>query len=592
MRYVDGVQRFSSMNNEGDSGSWLARFALAGYLAALVYFVIERSAELAPFDFSLVDFQNSRRLAGVLARMLGEGLAEAGRYVPLGFLLPLSLARPPARLARAFRNTIPSLALGAGLVFGIIGLRWGSPWRLPAPTELVFPAMGCLTGVWLGASWLRGFWARLFVLPKLAAAAVLALAGLAAALYLATENEALQFVPARVESSEKRALVELFRNPGSTGGARRERTLELTQRHVDTLLAWAFSLGGPEKKGKIRLEEGSATVQASLGVPLGGDRRRYLNLILTARSAVDRGTLRFRMERFVLGGFEAPPILLATLSPLVEKTVSRDPRLGPVLGAVDHVRIDPGALTIRYARGKMPPELLPYLVIETRTAPEVLEATRDQIAFLTSLVPGLPAGDRRLASCLEAAFRLARDRSREGGAVEQNKAAVFALGILMGHPRLRYFVGPFGDSRSIWRAYRALRPATLRGRKDWAQHFLVSAGLSVSSTETLSDAAGLLKEELDAGEGGSGFSFSDLLADRAGTTFGAVATRDEASARKVQERISAGFVVDDFFPEAADLPEELTDLDLKSQYGGVGGPRYRLLTEDIERRIAACATYR
>jgi hypothetical protein len=112
----------------------------------------------------------------------------------------------------------------------------------------------------------------------------------------------------------------------------------------------------------------------------------------------------------------------------------------------------------------------------------------------------------------------------------------------------------------------------------------------VLSAVAPSDAAGLLKEELDA-EGGSGFSFGDLLADRAGSTFAEVATRDEASARRIQDRLAGGFRVDDFFPEAADLPEGIADAELQSRYGGVGGPLYRETADDVERRVRACPAY-
>ena len=102
----------------------------------------------------------------------------------------------------------------------------------------------------------------------------------------------------------------------------------------------------------------------------------------------------------------------------------------------------------------------------------------------------------------------------------------------------------------------------------------------------------MLKEELDADIGGSGFSFADLLADRAGTTFAESATCSVPSARKMQERIARGFRVDDFFPPAADLPEGIADAELISRYGGVGGKAYLRLMEEIEQRVAACVAYR
>jgi hypothetical protein len=77
------------------------------------------------------------------------------------------------------------------------------------------------------------------------------------------------------------------------------------------------------------------------------------------------------------------------------------------------------------------------------------------------------------------------------------------------------------------------------------------------------------EEELAGG--GSGFSFDDLLADRAGTTFALLATQDNAVARWFQTRPDVGFRVDDFFPEAADLPENIPAGELGARYGDVGG---------------------
>ena len=176
--------------------------------------------------------------------------------------------------------------------------------------------------------------------------------------------------------------------------------------------------------------------------------------------------------------------------------------------------------------------------------------------------------------------------------VMENRAAIFALGVLLGHERIEEFLGevlPDDNSRMPQRMFQRVE---VRDRSDWTKHFCVSAALTLLSDSIVSDAAGLLKEELDADIGGSGFSFGDLLADRAGTTFAICATRDESAARAMQNRIAGGFEVDDFFPPAADLPEGIPDAELQSRYGGVGGEPYLRLIGEIERRIASCAAYR
>jgi hypothetical protein len=240
----------------------------------------------------------------------------------------------------------------------------------------------------------------------------------------------------------------------------------------------------------------------------------------------------------------------------------------------------------------MPPGLIARLV----WGEEASEATRASVYEhadrLLQALESAPEGDSRFGLALETAFAAARERAAlSGQPAQENRDAILALGIVLGHPRLARSVGERLDGDRSSTAVNLFAGTTLRGRADWSRHFAVSAALTVLSAADPSDAAGLLKEELDA-DGGSGFSFGDLLADRAGTTFAVVATQDDESARRVQERLARGFHVDDFFPPAADLPEGLTDAELQKRYGGVQGARYREQTAELERRLARCAAYR
>jgi uncharacterized protein YfiM (DUF2279 family) len=61
----------------------------------------------------------------------------------------------------------------------------------------------------------------------------------------------------------------------------------------------------------------------------------------------------------------------------------------------------------------------------------------------------------------------------------------------------------------------------LLGRYDSAQHFVISAALAAWAGEPAANAIGVYKE-IDDSRRGSGFSFADLAADRAGTRFGEV----------------------------------------------------------------------
>lgn len=208
---------------------------------------------------------------------------------------------------------------------------------------------------------------------------------------------------------------------------------------------------------------------------------------------------------------------------------------------------------------------------------------------LVELAPKLPADDKRFEAFVQAAFRLARERSAAGDPVLENRAALVALGALLGDSRISGFQRSVVDDAQRTAAARVAGQVTIRGRRDWTQHFCVSAAITATSNEAASNQVGLMKERMDMRPGGSGFSFADLAADRAGTRLAVAATRDQGAARAMQVRLAGKFALDDLFPRADDLPEGLSEAELKSRYGGVGGAGYKELMADIERRLDRCA---
>ena len=140
---------------------------------------------------------------------------------------------------------------------------------------------------------------------------------------------------------------------------------------------------------------------------------------------------------------------------------------------------------------------------------------------------------------------------------------------------------------SRWPRARAVT-LTMANREDSAQHFVISAALAAWAGEPAAEAIGLYKE-LDDARHGSGFSFADLAADRAGTRFGELLARQP-------ERIDAllqGRIGDnDLLPSLAGLPEYLAQRELQTRFGGPGSPAFRKVVDEIDRRIAAMPLYR
>jgi hypothetical protein len=508
------------------------------------------------------------------------------RAAPLGLLAVFALPDREGRFARLFRVALPATVVGLVSLYLALAARAG--WSRPGPFELILPAVGVLLGVWAGLAWRRGWWSRLVFLPKLAVLGLLLLLGGLALTVAALEQEPA--IPERppITSAEKRHLVGLFRGkdprkvpPGET------RTLRLSAQELDQLVAWAASVG-LQARTTVSLAPGGVSGVATAGVPRTG---RWLNVTASTRVGIDQGRISVAEPRLRVGRLTVPPLLLDLLAPFAVAGLQGDRDVRRVLPAVESLRVGSEEAVLTYGRVDMPRGLIARLVWGEDASEALREAVYAQVDRLLEALPKVPEGDARFGAALDTAFTLARDRSVGSSAVEENRAALLGLGIVLGHPRLARAVGEKLDDERADLAERLREHTTLRGRADWTRHFAVSGALTVVSAVTPSDAAGLLKEELDA-DGGSGFSFGDLLADRAGTTFAEVATRDEVRAAAVQARLAGGFRVDEFFPPADGLPEDIQDAELQSRYGGVGGALYRRTADEIERRVSACAAYR
>ena len=133
--------------------------------------------------------------------------------------------------------------------------------------------------------------------------------------------------------------------------------------------------------------------------------------------------------------------------------------------------------------------------------------------------------------------------------------------------------------------------AFLYKRGDLAQHFIGSAALTASVSGQVSAAVGEEKELHDA-RVGSGFSFIDLAADKAGTRFGEMATASPETARKIQEAMLVIKDYSDFMPDPRDLPEHMNEAEFKRRYGSTGSAAYQQVLQQIDERIAAMPIYR
>lgn len=128
---------------------------------------------------------------------------------------------------------------------------------------------------------------------------------------------------------------------------------------------------------------------------------------------------------------------------------------------------------------------------------------------------------------------------------------------------------------------RDLGKPTMRDRRDWAQHFFISAALCEVVGPALAESAGLLKEQLDMRPGGSGFSFADFHADLAGIAFAQGLKQGEPTVEQLARALDIAGVL----PDPTGLREGLTREAFRRDYGSTGDPRFQAELKSIRARL-------
>lgn len=177
-----------------------------------------------------------------------------------------------------------------------------------------------------------------------------------------------------------------------------------------------------------------------------------------------------------------------------------------------------------------------------------------------------------LVSLIAPLFEIAQRRSNKtSNPAAENRAALLALAKYFGGDELGSMLNMNAAAKLTLNA----PPYTIYGRRDLAQHLVLSAGLTLVADEGLAELIGLDKEISDL-MGGKTISAWDLLADKAGVRLAQNATQTAKSARRVQIAIAKASKDTDILP----------DLGADFSYSGD-----RFSTEDIDELATLVELY-
>ena len=401
---------------------------------------------------------------------------------------------------------------------------------------------------------------------------------LVAAVSLALQDRPLVTRPAALGPAQiERAKGILDDNDPRRLKAGARRTVSLSQQDID-LLANYFASRYARGGAQIALRPGVATVVATAELP-ANPAGRFLNV---RASVHDTGALP-RLEDVSIGRLPVPDLLANAVLDRAWAKLQENEDVRAAAAAVKKLGIAENRLDVTFEwRTDLPDRLRTALL--PRAEQERLRPYQARLAELTR------GGDRAAALSLgdlaSGLLRLAGARDGDADAAAENRAALFVLAVYASGKGLASAVPAAAD----W-PRPAARKLTLGGRVDFAQHFAISAALAAGAGGPFADAVGVYKE-VDDSRRGSGFSFADIAADRAGTRFGEAATASTTSARKVQALARAGLRESDVMVAARDLPEAMPEAEFKRRFGGVDAPAYNRMIAEIDGRIAALPAYR
>ena len=370
-------------------------------------------------------------------------------------------------------------------------------------------------------------------------------------------------------------------------------TITLAQKEINGLTALAHR-AIPRAAIDIRLSPNVAVLLASYQLP-GHLGEYFVNL----KASLLPSTNGLELAKVTVGDIELSGETTLSLLSFVLDWYAGAGSTQKVLSSIQQVAINPMFIKVDMA---IDPSL-----VNRADDNSLLAKLRDDLALfgdskavnfyyqtLVTKAQRIPR-DASLADFTQVLFSHAQDPSTQhptASYVEQNQAMLVALALYFGTNKFELFVANIEQlqDKEWYTRYYHRQQVTLAGRNDLQKHFIYSIALQLLSDNQTSDALGEFKEFLDTNRGGSGFSFVDLLADRAGTRLANIATYSEAQAQQVQAMLATASE-QALLPDSARFEEGLTEAGFSKKYQGVGSSAYESKVAELDKQLKTLPLY-
>ena len=412
---------------------------------------------------------------------------------------------------------------------------------------------------------------------------VLSIIAVITAVYFSIEDTALVNVssnPGQDEIQQVRDIIS-SNNPADVVSQKKKK-LAVTQKQINLLLQYGNQRFVNTLRARTILDNNLAYMKLSYQLP-DNPVGRYLNISAMVKI---RYAKYFVIEDLKIGKVPVPDFVTSLIQPyIVDRVRKRYASYYALWKIVKRIDIYQKQMTVHYQLKRS--DLRNIKKVATNVI--INDATKDRIEVyhheMGVILDLLDPGQQTILNLISPLFAFAESRSLiNNQAVEENRIALLTLGA--------YMVGKNPAQYISDKRVKKLKKITftLKGRKDLTQHYFVSAALNAVSGTKWSNAIGLQKELKDS-DGGSGFSFVDLMADIAGNKL-ATAALNENKAAIIQKRLKLIGSESEIMGEIGGLLENMTENEFRIEFGTVGSEEYIRVVREIERRLFQCSVYR
>lgn len=338
----------------------------------------------------------------------------------------------------------------------------------------------------------------------------------------------------------------------------------------------------PEINARVNIAENQMLAAAT--IPVFGER-----LFLNVSTLVQSSEKEAALDYVQVGRAKLPGRMVLWWGEMTGNWYLRGQQASLVRQAIRQVIVQDNLLIVHY---QWPEQFHVNALLRKR---DQLQPFGDpaRMQHYYQLLASYPVMEARvsLVTYLELLFREAGIRTAndvETSALEENQAAILALAVFLGGAEFEIVLG---NLRGAMPVSPRRHQVTLAERVDLQLHFVYSAAIKTLTNRDIGFLAGEMKELLDANPGGSGFSFADLLADKAGIRFAEAALASEASARYLQDALSQGIEEHQILPDISSLPEHIHYDAFVADFEHVDSVAYRAMLRQIESALNALDLY-